>query len=287
MIAVENLRDSIAYLRNPKDALLGALWGRSSAAVRRMLKENFGYSDADIDRMVSSGIDYADLKGLVNKAMTDKKFQQAYIDVAQAVQKLTGRTNLFNESILDRPVWMNGRTARMFMTFLSYSRALGNTLSLGMREARQGNLAPLVTLLVGGAIGGALVDELKDILFNKKDEPIKDAWDLFKRLIHWELEAATFGLWGVAASDVFWSIRLQKPMPVDIPLVEWWWRNVYGIGKAIKKGDATEAYKEFARTTPIVRAIDSHVGGPLFESRNKSTRQRRPRRARRSRRASR
>ena len=88
--------------------------------------------------------------------------------------------------------------------------------------------------------------------------------------MEYELEAATFGLWGVVAQDALWSYRLND-VSIDIPLVEWWFRNVRGVVKSIDKGDPGEIYKELARSTPIIKAIDAQTDGPLYSSRRGSS----------------
>ena len=271
LTALNSFIDGMAYLRNPKDIALSRLWGKDAQSIRNQLKSNYDFTDSEIDRMIGNGIDYSDSQAIADKAATDPKMQRAYLDMAQAVQRMVGKTNLYRESILNRPPWMNKRGARMFMTFLSYSRAMGRTLGYSMTEAKRGNLRPIVTLLAGGAIAGGVVDELKKLLFRKDNEPIEDSWDLFKRLMEYELEAATFGLWGVVAQDALWSYRLND-VSIDIPLIEWWFRNIRGVVKAIDKGDPGEAYKELARSTPIIKAIDAQFEGPLYSGKSGTSR---------------
>jgi len=272
LAAMRNFADGIAYLRNPKDNALRALWGKDAASVRRALQDNYDFTADQIDRMVGSGMDYHDFMALDIKAQRDPKYKQAMLDVAQAVQKMSAKTNIFNESVVNRPVWMSKRVARMVLAFSSYQRAMGRTRNIAMREAIKGNLRPIVTLLVGGAIAGAAQDELKRILFKKGErEPIKDNWDAFSRLVNYEINAATFGMLGGYAQDAMWAIRKNDYGIVDVPMVDWWTKNVLGVVKATQKGEPVEAYKTFAKNTPLVRLIDAQAEGPLYRSKHGNT----------------
>lgn len=268
LAAMRNFADGIAYLRNPKDNALRALWGKDAASVRRALQDNYDFTADQIDRMVDNGMDYHDFMGLDIKAQRDPKYRQAMLDVAQAVQKMSAKTNIFNESVVNRPVWMSKRVARMVLAFSSYQRAMGRTRNIAMREAVKGNLRPIVTLLVGGAIAGAAQDELKRILFKKGErEPIKDNWDAFSRLVNYEINAATFGMLGGYAQDAMWAIR-KNDYGIDVPMMDWWTKNVLGVVKATKEGEPVEAYKTFAKNTPLARLVDAQTKGPLYQSKH-------------------
>lgn len=270
MVALRDFVDAISLLRSKGDGgAIKKLWGRDKASVRRSLETNYEFTSEEIDSMINDGMDYSDMKTIQEKAKTDPEFQKAYRNMAQATQRMTANTNLFRESVANRPPWQSRKAARMMMAYMSYMRQMGNLLSDGLKQAKNGNLKPLTTLLVGGTMAGAAIKELKGLLFNKDDEPDEDAFEVLSTLVDYQLEAGVYGLAGTMAERAYWGIKLRRPVGVSIPLFDWWATNAVGTGKSLLEADGEEAYKALAKSTPIIRAIDAQLEGPLHESKKK------------------
>ncbi|MGH0052689.1 MAG: hypothetical protein ACQ5SW_04790, partial [Sphaerochaetaceae bacterium] len=272
MVALRDFVDSINMLRSDnKDSIARKLWGKDHKSVRQSLRQNYEFTPEEIDGMINDGIDYADIYRVQDKARTEEKFRRAYMNLAQAAQKMTANTNLFRESVANRPAWQSKKAARMFMAYMSYMRQMSNNLSDALKQAKHGNLRPLATLLVGGTLAGATIDELKDLLFKRDGKPNESAFDTLKILLDWQLESGLYGLAGSMSESAYWGIKLRQPAGLDMPLLDFWTTNIIGIGKSAIESDGEEAYKALAKSTPIVRAIDAQLEGPLYQSKDKAT----------------
>lgn len=275
LAGAHQLGDYIAFLRKPNDSFLGWVVGRSESEVRQTLKDNFDFSEDDINRMVESGIDYKDLIAIDNLAKTSTEFRQPLEDIAQAAQRATAKTNLFRESVLQRPGWMSNVVARSVFAYTAPLRMLGNGMAVALDAAKRGNVAPLARLLVGGAAAGAATEWLRNFINREDGEPAKDAIDWIERFILWELEAGTLGMWGYFGEEVYWSMKIKGEPSIPAPLASFWFENVVGVKKAVGDRDAKIAYKTFAKTTPVVRAIDAQLKGPAWRARQRNKRKRR------------
>jgi hypothetical protein len=272
LLGMDSLTDAVLGLRDPKSGLLRRAWGLDAASMRERLRREFNFTDAEINRMVDSGIDYADYAKVREKAASDPAYQQAYQDLARAAQMMSARTNVFRETALTRPGILSGKASRVFFAYLSYLRAQGNGLADAVHHASKGNVRPLLTKLVGEAAAGLLISQLKDLFFEREHKEDTPFW---VKLLDWWSEAATFGLVGGVTEDAYWAFKTDKPSFVSAAQYEWLW-NVFmgGPVKAVKKGlkegaaeGAKDYYKTAAKATPIVRAADAWLDGPLEQDR--------------------
>jgi len=245
LASAENLAHSIQIIREGKTGAVRKLWGMDAEGAAKGLRDNFDFTQADIDRMADTGVTKNDL--------------------AQAMQRGTSKANLFRETVFERPPWMNAVLARKMMAYTSYARAMGNPLSDALSAARSGNVRPIATLLVGGTVGGAVLKEFKDLLFRKPDEPDKDALDTASRLLKYQMNASIYGLAGSYAQTAGYGIKHGDFSGPGSAMLDWWLKNAAGAVKSTKAGELTPSYEAFARTTPVVKAADAWLGGPLSQ----------------------
>jgi hypothetical protein len=146
---------------------------------------------------------------------------------------------------------------------------MGNTMVDALSEARQGNVTMLARLIVAGTAGGAAAEALKDFLFKRDDEPDETQFAFLKKLLGWQVDAGLFGLVGSYGEDFYWSQKRGEVVPVNVPLFEWWIKNVIGAGKAVQEGSLEPAYTAVVKGTPLFRAIDAQLGGPASQQKQK------------------
>ncbi len=251
-LAAKNaLDEAVLLLRNPKDSFLRRRWGKDPAGVRRILKTNFNFSDGQINEMVEKGI------------------QESHF--AQASQHAASKINVFRESPLQRPLWMNDGLARRFGAYLSYVRQQGKMFRDAFFEAKvHNNYRPLSTMILGYAVGGAAMTAFRNYIYRRESEDKDFAANVFNSLN----AMGTFGLLGTVEQDIVWNYRLGKTSLLNVPMWDWWWSLGVGAAKDMgtlyqegKIGDAE--WKALARNIPVVRFVDAHIQGPYYQSYNR------------------
>lgn len=277
--AVHDFGDAINFLRAdqmvaPRSKVMQTLrrvWQKDAFSTRDWLKKLYNWPDAEISRMVESGIDYKDFVAVAEKAATDPEFNRAILDIARVAQTGPAKANIFRETPLTRPPIFSQKGTRLVFAYMSYLRAQGARLTDAMQTARRtGNLRPLFTKLVGDLAGGTIVSTLKDQLFDREHDADTPLW--VKLLDYWT-EAATFGVAGGFAEDVYWKLKTDRPSTISIAQWEWLGqallnapykaaKEIYETGQ-IGEGLSTY-YKEVGKKTPLVRAIDAQLEGPIW-----------------------
>lgn len=251
-LAAKNaLDEAVLLLRNPKDSFLRRRWGKDPASVRRILKTNFNFSDSQINEMVEKGV------------------QESHF--AQASQHAASKINVFRESPLQRPLWMNDGLARRFGAYLSYVRQQGKMFRDAFFEAKvHNNYRPLSTMILGYAVGGAAMTAFRNYIYRRESEDKDFAANVFNSLN----AMGTFGLLGTVEQDIVWNYRLGKTSLLNVPMWDWWWN--LGVGAAKDMGALYETgkidaatWKAMARNIPFVRFVDAHIQGPYYQTYNR------------------
>lgn len=265
LAAVHDFADKIHALRSTKqDDWVKKIMGADKKEIRQQLKDEYNWTDAEIDRMKDNGINYKDFAEVAQ----DRK-SKAYMDLARVAQSSTAKGNVFRETPMTRRGFLTTRGMRMVQAYTSYLRARGQQLSDNVKAAKRGNLVPLVRNLVGSALAGMLIDKSKEWLMGREH---KDDTPLLIRLADWMLEAGTFGMAGGAAEDAYWAMKLQRPSFVTIAQWEWLGQAMLGAPiKALKKGlkegswgdGLKELYIQEGKQVPAVKYLDARFKGPI------------------------
>lgn len=267
LAAVHDFADKIHALRSTKqDDWVKKIMGADKKEIRQQLKDEYNWTDAEIDRMKDNGINYKDFA----RVAQDRK-SKAYMDLARVAQSSTAKGNVFRETPMTRRGFLTTRGMRMVQAYTSYLRARGQQLSDNVKAAKRGNLVPLVRNLVGSALAGMLIDKSKEWLMGREH---KTDTPLAIRLADWMLEAGTFGMAGGAAEDAYWMMKLQRPSFVTIAQWEWLGQAMMGAPiKALKKGlkegswgdGLKELYIQEGKQVPAVKYLDARFKGPIKE----------------------
>lgn len=277
LAAVHDFADKIHALRSTgNDTAIKKIMGVDKKEIRQQLKDEYNWTDAEIDRMKDNGINYKDFAQVAQ----DRK-SKAYMDLARVAQSSTAKGNVFRETPMTRRGYLTTRGMRMVQAYTSYLRARGQQLSDNVRAAKRGNLVPLVRNLVGSALAGMLIDKSKEWLMGREH---KDDTPLLIRLADWWLEAGTFGMAGGAAEDAYWAMKTQRPSFVTIAQWEWLGQAMLGAPiKALKKGlkegswgdGLKELYIQEGKQIPAVKYLDARFKG-LIKKRAEETEEKFP-----------
>jgi len=244
------LMDSLEIMRsNKSEGILRGLWGIDKKGITNFLKEEGRYTDADIQRMVKDG--------------------PTYDDISQLAQRSSTITNMFEEGANTMPASMASGWWRRLFAYTSWARLKGATVADAVRYARQGNVRPLVTLLVGDIATGYVQYELMNYLKNRDDRDVSFGEKLFDVAV----SAGLGGVYGAVALDIMWSYRGQGS-PLGMPTISWMWDLTMGMGKAlitaVEKSPtegAKQAYFTILRNFPALKAVDNLLDGPYTHER--------------------
>jgi hypothetical protein len=234
---------------NKSEGILRGLWGIDKKGITNFLKEEGRYTDADIQRMVKDG--------------------PTYDDISQLAQRSSTITNMFEEGANTMPASMASGWWRRLFAYTSWARLKGATVADAVRYARQGNVRPLVTLLVGDIATGYVQYELMNYLKNRDDRDVSFGEKLFDVAV----SAGLGGVYGAVALDIMWSYRGQGS-PLGMPTISWMWDLTMGMGKAlitaVEKSPtegAKQAYFTILRNFPALKAVDNLLDGPYTHER--------------------
>lgn len=237
---MHDLARSMEVIRNKKSGVIRDLWGVSEKQYRRQLKRNYNFTDADIARMVEKG--------------------PSQLDLARVVQMMPEATNLFRESGMVRPRWLSKYASRQFFAYTGPMRAFGNVLSDALAQAKEGNVRPLTTFLVGGVVTGETLFGVKNWLFDRAREEIS----FWVRLYHDLLYAGALGLVGEAAQRVEFSLQYdENPFDVSPPPLRAGEELAKTVSDLVGDKDITvgERVQQTAeRSMPLYRALWRNYG---------------------------
>jgi hypothetical protein len=235
LTAVKSVNEALAVIKRGDNGLLKRRWGTDAEGQRRMLKRFFQFTDEQIDGMIERG-----------KLNDEEK--------ARVVQRAPASTNAAGMSVLDRPAWMHLDIAKHILAFSSYVQAIGRYGAWAVKEAKQnGNMRPLIGLLVGGAIGGEIEIGVKN-WFNDREREDKN---FSERLFQDILRAGVLGIAGSFYQTYDYTIRgggnpvaeQLSPPPIDA---------LAQLGKAIAKAGGEKSlapiyYQSVLRSLPAAR----------------------------------
>jgi hypothetical protein len=176
---------------------------KDSQFFREQMKRDFGWKDADIDRMIESGA-------------TKKEY-------GKVVQEFVAKSNIFRENPGDIPPWMRTEWGSRIMSLNSFNRAMGNMLSdaigevnLGYKLSRQAGGSKLKStgeairhtdklgrLLLGGAASEFVLDTFRDLMYARRDHD--EEW--FEFVFNTIMGSGAIGLLGSYYEDLKWSHR--------------------------------------------------------------------------------
>lgn len=247
---------AIAALRATEDYLDILRKGNSSAwsrmfrdatpdAIRRELKRDFLFTDADIDRIIKDGF-----------SVQDK---------ARIAQRAPALVNAWRQSPTGRYKLATHPAVQPFLAYTSWVRVRGHMVFDALREAGRGNVGPLLKELGYSQISGEIVIALKDFFRNheRNDPTWKD------HALHNMMESAAFGYWGAFLESLKYSASGLGPFKtlhnVVVPPAGDWLDDTYKVidaavelAKERTPAEGANFIYELSRMTPAVRAT---VGG--------------------------
>lgn len=239
----QNLQLMLDSIREGRDSTWQRRWGRDAGAARRYLAEELRFSEDDVQRMVLQG-------------PTEK-------DMARAIGKELELVNAMNESPGSRPQYVAHPVWRMGFAYSTYVRKFYDTTKFAAREARAGNLRPLVTLLVAGTVTAEIMAAVKNIFKDRE----KEDEGFFDRLMGDMAETGALGL----ASSWKWGITQMAERPSAPKTAREFWDMfapphvealAYLVGGLLESGATASIkplWKAAARIGPGVDIIDKQL----------------------------
>jgi hypothetical protein len=249
------LNDALAALRKPSsDNVFKKLWGMDKKNLRNFLKREGSWDDAAIDRIIKDGLSPE--------------------DHAQFIQRSSTNTNVFMERAHTRPELMKNGFWRRVFAYTSYYRMMGSVVADTMRYAREGNMRPLITLIIGAPLMGMAEKRAKEYLkgvINQTDHAADKALTFAGELLDAVAGAGALGLPGSFMSNIKWWAK-RGGAPLTMPYLDWWGRVAKGMYDSVIKGveegpeeGAERSYYTAIKNVPIFRMIDNAVGGPYSQ----------------------
>lgn len=104
------------------------MWGEDPASIRRQLKNDFMWTDAEIDLMIEKGLS----KG----------------NIARIAQRAPSLVNAMSENVLDKPAALHYPVTQSVLRYTSYKRKMGQLAAFGIKEMKKGNFKPFTRALV-------------------------------------------------------------------------------------------------------------------------------------------
>jgi hypothetical protein len=219
--AQQYVADTFNKLRTLPEGGVRKLWGSDSATLKRELGRDFLWSDEDISRIMQSGL--------------------TEMDRVRIARRAPALTNAFAEGSGVRPVWMRNPLAQRALAYTSFVRIMGNMAADAVKEARHGNVKPVMKMLGYGVLTGEAEIAIKN--FFKDRERADKEWD--HRLINDLLSTATFGYMGAVYEDARYAAGSSEG-PLE------------GAGKFF---DSQVTLPFMSAATQIARAVDNVVAG--------------------------
>jgi hypothetical protein len=177
MAAQKYVADTFNKLRTLDEGGVRKLWGSDSATLKRELGRDFLWSEDDMSRIMQNGL--------------------TELDRVRISRRAPALTNAFAEGSGTRPVWMRNPLAQRALAYTSFVRIMGNAASDAVKEARHGNVKPVMKMLGYGVLTGEAEIAIKN--FFKDRERADKEW--YHRLTNDLLSAASAGYMGAVYED--------------------------------------------------------------------------------------
>lgn len=230
----------------------GKLWGQDAGAARRYLVEELKFSDEEFTDPKTGKVTPSDIERMILEGPTDQ-------DMARAIGKQLELVNAMNESPGSRPRWVAHPIWRMGFAYSTFVRKMWDTTKFATREAAAGNVRPLATLLVSGAVTAEIMAAIKDLLKDRE----KEDRGFLERLAN---DMVEIGALGLAGAWKYGIMRLGDPQaslwddvtkPPHIETFDALF--VSGPGRALAQKSFKPLWKNAAGVAPAVDIFDKQA----------------------------
>lgn len=252
------MEGALDVVKNGKEGAWAKLTGATSDAMRRELKRDFLFTDADIDRMVANGMDVH--------------------DKARVIQTAPALVNAWRISATSRPWIAKNPIIQSMLAYSSWARVRGHMVADAISEAKHFNFKPLAKELGYGVLTGEAVRGLK-VFFKNQEYNDKNTWDRIKKDL---FESSSFGYWGsIYESLKYVPEAVHGPFSTAAavafpPALEWYDGTYQLVGSAMqayrsgRHADAQKLLDQAMRWSPAgrialgtARRVTEPFGDPL------------------------